>query len=75
MQQKESEDGGDVTAIPYLALNVGQVSSCLTRPNPPEPKRHSTIISLLDHRAEHAYNHVAVGFPDCDGGSCLEWSE
>jgi len=59
---------------PYLCLSVGEAHSYLDDPSEPEPSDHGTLVRLLEHRAKHSGQQVAVGFPSCSGGRSLTWT-
>lgn len=52
--------------VPYLSLSVSQAAE-LPEPSHPEPSNHSTFTSLLQHRATHQAEQIAVGFPHSKG--------
>ena len=60
-------------AAPYLSLSVSQAAE-LPEPVHPEPPNHSTFTSLLQHRATHQAEQIAVGFPQLKGEDCLTFT-
>ncbi|GAC93570.1 NRPS-like enzyme [Pseudozyma hubeiensis SY62] len=52
---------------PYLTLTISQALS-LPPPPAPEPKHHVSVNSMLDERAYHMPDHLAVGFTKLTSG-------
>ncbi|KAJ9479135.1 NRPS-like enzyme [Pseudozyma hubeiensis] len=52
---------------PYLTLTISQALS-LPPPQAPEPKHHDSVNSMLDERARHMSDHLAVGFTQLASG-------
>ncbi|PWN34527.1 acetyl-CoA synthetase-like protein, partial [Meira miltonrushii] len=59
---------------PYLTLNVPQMVKGLPDPQSPEPRRHENVLSMLDHRANHSSDRIAVGFPSILENKCMQWT-
>lgn len=77
----EADKNGTISAgdtsishVPYLTLNVPQMVRGLPNPQSPELRRYDNVISMLDHRAKHSGDRVAVGFPSIQDKTCIQWT-